>query len=186
MERSSGQSADTGGAAFRAPPNSAPFRALLCVLRGLDHASYWIIVGVMAAMSVILAVQVVARYGLGTSIDASSELARLFFVWSIFLSIPHGIKRGVHVGIDVFVRMLPYSAQEVLFRAVAVAGVILMAVLFYFSMIATSDKWGELMPTLPVTAAVYYLAVNIACGHSLLHLAALVGGGPRTWEGEHP
>lgn len=181
-------SAATGdaGAGFPPPPDGPSFRLLIAALRAVDWLSYWIIVPVMAAMSLILAAQVVARYGLGTSIDSANELSRLFFVWAMFLAIPHGIKYGVHVGIDVFVLMLPRHWQTVLFRVTAFAGLVLMAILLYFATIAAADKWQELMPTLPVTAAVYYIAVVIACGHSLLHLTALLWGGPLTWHGEKP
>jgi len=174
------------GAGFPPPPDRPAFRGLIAAVRAVDRVSYWVIVPVMAAMSLILAAQVVARYGLGTSIDSANELSRLFFVWAIFLAIPHGIKYGVHVGIDVFVLMLPRRWQALLFRLTSAAGLVLMAILLYVAVIAAADKWQELMPTLPVTAAVYYIAVVIACGHSLLHLAALLWGGPLTWQGEQP
>ncbi|MDX1606858.1 MAG: TRAP transporter small permease [Candidatus Competibacterales bacterium] len=177
------EAAEPGAAVFAAPPDHRPQHGLLALLRGIDRLSYGVIVIVMALMSLILAAQVVARYGLGTSIDSANELSRLFFVWSIFLAIPHGIKYGVHVGIDVFVVMLPYRFQEILFRIIAAAGAVLMGLLLTVSWTAAADKWQELMPTLPVTAALYYIAVVIATGHSLLHLVALTWGGPRTWEG---
>lgn len=177
------EATNPGGAGLPAPPDTVLFRGPLSALSKLDQITYWIIVAVMAAMSLVLAAQVVARYGFDASFDAGTELARLFFVWSIFLAIPHGIKHGVHVGIDVFVKLLPYRVQSHIFRAVAAASTTLMGVLLYFSVIATAEKWQELMPTLPITAAMYYIPVVIACGHSTLHLLALVAGGPRTWEG---
>jgi hypothetical protein len=42
------------------------------------------------------------------------------------------------------------------------------------------------MPTLPITSAVYYIAVLVCGAHALLHLALLAWGGSRTWQGEHP
>lgn len=177
------EAAESGGAGLPAPPDTVLFRGPLNALSKLDQITYWVIVAVMGAMSIVLAAQVVARYGFDASFDAGTELARLFFVWSIFLAIPHGIKHGVHVGIDVFVKLLPYRIQSHIFRAVAAASAMLMGVLLYFSVSAAAEKWPELMPTLPVTSALYYIPVVIACGHSTLHLVILVVGGPRTWEG---
>ena len=37
------------------------------------------------------------------------------------------------------------------------------------------------MPTINVTSAVYYIAVLVAAGHSLLHLLLLAWGGAKTW-----
>ena len=47
---------------------------------------------------------------------------------------------------------------------------LLMIVVLYAAVVATIDKWPELMPTLNFTAAVYYLPVLICAGHSLMHL----------------
>lgn len=176
--------ADGGGPAFGPPPDSPEFRTFIWAIRRLDTVSYWVIAVAMALMSLILAAQVVGRYGLGSSIDAADELSRLFFVWSIFLAIPHGLKYGVHVGIDFFFLKMPYRMQAVLFRLIAAASGVLFVVLMVVSWTATVDKWQEQMPTLPMTAGLYYVAVLICCGHSLLHLMALAWGGPRTWEGE--
>ena len=70
----------------------------------------------MAGMAMLVSAQVFMRYVMSSSIDAADELSRLFFVWSIFLAIPHGMRRGVHVGIDVIARMLPHRVQDVLHR----------------------------------------------------------------------
>ena len=174
------------GAVFSAPPQSFSFCSLIAVVRSIDWISYALVTTVMALMSVMLFAQVIARYGFAASIDSATELSRLFFVWSIFLAIPHGIKYGVHVGIDVGVRMLPFRAQELIFRSVAVISAVAMVVLFYYTFLATADKSQELMPTLPITSAIYYIPVLIACGHSVLHFIAYAWGGPRTWEGERP
>ncbi|OHY78836.1 hypothetical protein [Marinobacter sp. AC-23] len=49
-----------------------------------------------------------------------------------------------------------------------------MVALVWLSLGAVGDKWQQLMPTVPVTAAVFYIAVLISAGHSLLHLIAQV------------
>ena len=177
---------NSDGAVFSAPSQSLIFRSLIVVVRGIDWISYTLVTTVMALMSVMLFAQVIARYGFAASIDSATELSRLFFVWSIFLAIPHGIKYGVHVGIDVGVRMLPFRVQEFIFRTVALISALAMIVLFYYAFLATADKSQELMPTLPITSALYYIPVLIACGHSVLHFIAYAWGGPRTWEGERP
>ena len=51
-------------------------------------------------------------------------------------------------------------------------GAAMMAALFWISLGAVASKWQELMPTLPITAAVFYIAVLVCAGHSCLHLVA--------------
>lgn len=147
----------------------------------IDAASRWAIVAAMAGMALLVAAQVFQRYVMSASIDAADELSRLFFVWSIFLAIPHGIRRGVHVGIDAFARMTPPRMQDALHRISAAAGLVLMAAVLMTAWGAASDKWGELMPTLPVTAALLYVPVCVSAAHSGLHLLLFAAGGARVW-----
>lgn len=160
------------------------FGGLKWLVGRLDMATYWLIVVALAAMCVLVSLQVVLRYVFAASLDSADELSRLCFVWVIFLAIPHGIKQGVHVGIDLFVRALPVRFQAVLFRLMAALGMVLMAMLVAGSWAASVDRWPQLMPTLPISSGIYYVAV-LACGvHGLLHLGVLAWGGARTWAGE--
>lgn len=162
-------------------PQQGPVAHTRRALEYIDALSRWIIVAMMALMAICVSLQVFHRYVLSSSVDSADELSRLFFVWAIFLAIPHGIRRGVHVGIDLFVKMLPDGLAPTLARLSSLAGLILMAVVFMTTIQATSDKWTELMPTLPVTAALYYVPVLISAIHSALHLALLAVAGPDVW-----
>ena len=173
---------DTPALAAEAP--SGPLRSLMGLTRGVDRVSYWVVIAVMAVMTILVSLQVFVRYALGSSIDSADELSRLFFIWAIFLAIPHGVKYGVHVGIDLIVNMLPKRAQDAIFRLSCALSAILMVVTFAVSWTATMDKWPELMPTLPVTAALYYIPVLISTGHSFLHLVILAWGGQSVWKEE--
>ena len=159
---------------LEAHASSPVTRHYLHFLALLDRTSYYAILVSMAIMTALVSAQVCARYLFGTSIDSADELSRLFFVWAIFLAIPHGIKTGIHVGIDALVSPLPNAIQQALARVMALICAVFMAVLFWISLGAVADKWQELMPTLPVTAAVFYIAVLVCAGHSCLHLIAQV------------
>lgn len=164
-----------GGAAF--------VRARALVMR-LDHVTRYAVIGAMAAMTVLVVTQVVFRYVFSSAIDWSEEVARLAFVWAMFLAIPHGIRRGVHVGIDALCVKFPPLWQERLFRLSSALAAVLMAVIFWFAWQVTVYTWPEMMPTLNMTAAVYYLAVLLAALHSVLHLVLLTWGGRDTWAEE--
>jgi TRAP-type C4-dicarboxylate transport system permease small subunit len=154
-------------------------------LAQVDRVSFLLVVVAMALMTSLVAGQVFFRYVLSNSIDWAEEMARLMFVWVMFLAIPHGLKTGIHVGIDVVVCRLSRGTQDTIFRITAALGAVLMAIVFYYAGQVASDTWDELMPTVDVTSAVYYLAVLVAAGHSFLHLVLLTWGGPTTWnEGE--
>ena len=152
-------------------------------VEAFDKLSMAAIVVAMAAMTLMVSLQVFWRYVLSSSIDSADEVSRLFFVWVIFLAIPHGIKYAVHVGIDLLVMALSPRNKDRLFRLVSVASAVLMAAIFYAAWVATLDKWQELMPTLPVSAGLYYVAVLICAAHSFVHLVLHAWLGSRIWEG---
>lgn len=169
------------------PPSDDQLPSIWPVLRrwveAFDKASMVVIVVAMAAMTLMVSLQVFWRYVLSSSIDSADEVSRLFFVWVIFLAIPHGIKYAVHVGIDLLVMNLSPRNKDRLFRLVSVASAILMAAIFYAAWVATQDKWQELMPTLPISAGIYYVAVLICAAHSFVHLVLHAWLGSRIWEG---
>lgn len=152
---------------------SSPFkRHFLHGLAIIDRGSYYAILTTMGLMTLLVSAQVFARYLLADSIDSASELSRLFFVWSIFLAIPHGIKIGIHVGIDALVGLLPQAMQNRLARLIALIAALLMAALCWISIGAVVNNWQQLMPTLPITTAVFYIPVLICAAHCCLHLLA--------------
>ena len=164
-------------------PDSGSLLALLMkFVRNVDRLSFWVIVSCMALMAALVSAQVFFRYILSSSIDSADELSRLFFVWAMFLAIPHGIKAGIHVGIDVIVSRLGEALRLKLSRLMSLAGAILMGLVFVVTISVVGDKWQELMPTMAITSAVYYIAVLIAAGHAFLHLLVLAWGGPGIWE----
>lgn len=164
------------------PPKGGPAFALarrLIVL--VDHLTKYAVIGAMAVMTLLVVSQVIFRYAFSSAIDWSEEVARLAFVWAMFMAIPHGIRRGVHVGIDALFVKFPQVWQEGLFRATAVLSAALMLVIFWFAWEVTVYTWPEMMPTLNLTAAIYYIAVLLAAVHSVLHLLLLAWGGRDTW-----
>lgn len=144
------------------------------VLTATDLVSYWAIIAAMSMMTLLVAAQVFTRYVLDMSIDSADELSRLFFVWAIFLAIPHGIKSGIHVGIDAVVMKLSPLWRQRLARITAILSAVLMIILFFSAAQSVGEKWQELMPTIELTAAVFYIAVLICAGHSLMHLIAQI------------
>lgn len=139
----------------------------------LDRVSWAVIVAAMAIMTATVVAQVVLRYLFSAGIDWSEELARLAFVWAMFLALPHGIRTGVHVGIDVLVARLSVRSRGRMLRLTSGFGALLMALLLYYAIGATIDSWGDDLPTLPLSVGIYYLAVAIAAGHGLLNCLLL-------------
>ncbi|WP_432696574.1 TRAP transporter small permease [Marinobacterium sp. YM272] len=153
----------------------APFlRGLKAVVARIDRLSFITIAVAFGLMATLVSVQVFMRYVLSSSIDSAAELSRLFFVWTIFLALPQGISRGVHVGIDALINVMPGWLKHWCWRLTTLLSLVLMLALSWLSIGAIGDKWQELMPTLDVTAAVYYIPVLICSIHASLHLLLML------------
>jgi TRAP-type C4-dicarboxylate transport system permease small subunit len=148
-------------------------------LNAIDWVVSVLVILAMAAMAIIVAVQVGLRYGLNDSLDWADEVSRLAFVWAVFLAIPLGIKRGAHVGLELLTGQLPAAVSRGLFRLVSLLAIGLMAVVAWTAAILARDQWDEPMSTLDVSAGVFLLPVVIGAVHSVVHLlVGIVDGRP--------
>ncbi len=158
----------------RVNPRAPLLNGIKGLVKQVDRISFISITLVFGLMALLVSVQVFMRYVLSSSIDSSAELSRLFFVWTIFLALPHGVSRGVHVGIDALTGVMPRRLKHWCWRLTTLLSLVLMLALSWLSIGAIGNKWQELMPTLDVTAAVYYIPVLICSVHASLHLLLML------------
>ncbi len=136
----------------------------------LDALARPVVVGCMAIMIAVVSVQVLLRYAFNSSVDWADEIARLAFIWAIFLAIPLGIRHGAHVGIELFVSRIPPPLRRGLARLMALFAALLMAVVFYETWMVAAETWDEKLPTLDVTSSLFFVPVLVCAGHAFLHL----------------
>lgn len=146
---------------------------LRTALARLDVASRWLVIAAFAVMVLVVALQVLFRYFLNLSLDWADEVGRLSFVWTAFLGVPHGVRAGAHVGIDVVARLLPPALLARVFRTACVACAALMGVVAWQSVVIAAETWDQLMPVLDFSTGWFYVAITVCGVHSLLHFALL-------------
>jgi len=151
------------------------------ILIKLDSFSRYVLVFTMGFMTVLVITQVFFRYALSNSIDWADEVSRLMFVWSMFLAIPHGVRAGAHVGIDVLLNAFNERVRDATLRTMMGVSSLLVLIVFYYSIYVIIDKWQEQMPTVDITSAVYYIPVTISMGHCFFHLLFLAMAGNKAW-----
>jgi TRAP-type C4-dicarboxylate transport system permease small subunit len=140
-------------------------------LDSLDKLSWFIIVINMMLLVVLVISEVFSRYALDASIGAADEMARFCFIWSMFLAIPHGIKYGSHVGIDLVIVRIPQAPRSVIFRLLSFGSMILMLMVAYQGVLVAIAVWDQMMPTIDISNGVFYIPI-VVCGlHSAMHLA---------------
>lgn len=72
----------------------------------------------LAVLTIVSFVQVIARYGFNTGWGGALEFTRIVFAWMILFGMGFGIKIGSHLGVDAVIRLFP----KPLFRAAALFG----------------------------------------------------------------
>jgi C4-dicarboxylate transporter DctQ subunit len=85
----------------------------------LDHLEEWIITFLMGGATTLIFLSVVHRYGTGLAIpyvqdyllslhfEWAQELSIIMFVWMAKFGAAYGVRKGVHVGVDVLVNRMP-------------------------------------------------------------------------------
>lgn len=74
----------------------------------------------MAAMTLVTFMQVIARYVFNYSFVWALELTGVMFAWLIFVGMSYGVRVGAHIGVDAAVRMLKPRTARVVETAAAV------------------------------------------------------------------
>lgn len=87
----------------------------------------------LAAITLVSFVQVIARYGFASGWGGALELTRILFAWMILFGMGYGIKQGLHLGVDAAIRALPHRW----FRVAALFGA--LSVLLYAMILLTAD-----------------------------------------------
>lgn len=79
----------------------------------------------LVAMTLLVFAEVVARFGFNAGIHWAQELTLILSGWFVLFGASYGVRVGCHIGVDVFVKMLPRHVH----RGVTIFAVLLC--LFY-------------------------------------------------------
>ena len=89
-------------------------------MRWLEHLEEGLITFLMAAMTVVTFMQVVARYIFNYSFVWALEVTTVLFAWLIFIGMSYGVRMGSHIGVDALVKSLGPRASRVVGSIAAV------------------------------------------------------------------
>lgn len=91
--------------------------------RWTAHGLEVVIVLCLAVMAILVFGNVVLRYAFNSGIAISEELARLLFVWLIFLGAILASAQHAHIGVDTLVKKLPSFWKK---AAIAATGALML------------------------------------------------------------
>lgn len=141
------------------------------------HVSDILLDGVAAtllAVTLILSfLQVVARYIFLVSTPWSEELARLFFVWGVFLGAAVGVKRNLHTRVDFLLQRLSARASALILVGMDLLVAVMAVVMVLYGGQLVAATRADFSTSLGYPRNLFYLPVPVS---GLLMLWYLIPG----------
>ena len=130
----------------------------------------WFVIALMAAMAVLVFVNVVSRYAFNYSIIWVEELTRYMMVWVGFVGSGLVLRYGAHIAVDVFQDLLPTRAAQALRAVVVVVLAVAFAAMAWLGLQYVRFAWDQETPVLNWNFGLVYLAIPIGSALMLAHL----------------
>lgn len=148
-----------------------PIAVLSRVNDGIERIGKHAGLSLVAAMTIVILMQVVFRYVFNNALSWSEEVARYMMVWMTFLVAPIAYRKGLNVGLDLLGSVLPARAMAVLGIVIHVLVILLILALF-------RETIGMLDRGLRITAQtfqvpMFYIYLAVPLGYAAMILAGL-------------
>ena len=134
------------------------------------RANQWLLIALVAAMAVLVFVNVVCRYVFNFSLIWVEELTRYMMVWLGFLGSGLVLRFGAHVAVDFFQDLLPPRAAKALRAAIVLLLGMTFVAMAWLGARYVAFAWGQETAVLNWSTGAIYLAVPIGAVLMLVHL----------------
>src|SRR6185295_14082769 len=116
----------------------------------------------IGAMTVLVTIQVFARYVLNDTPPWSEELCRYLFVWASFLGACLAMGRAAHLGVDSLVVRLPAPVREALRHAVTVLVALFAGMLVWQGAALVPAMATQRSPSMGISLMYVFAAIPVA------------------------
>jgi len=116
----------------------------------------------MAALLVVLGLQVFTRYVLGSPLSWTEEVARHLFIWMVFFGASAAIRDGTHVSIDLLVTRFPPRVRAAIAIMNALLMLFFLANVLYWGIKAVDRMWSLPTATLEIPIGLVYAVLPIS------------------------
>jgi len=138
----------------------------------LAAALRWLIILLMATMTVVVFSQVLFRYAFNIPLSWSEELARFAFVWLCLLGTAYLVRGHQHLRVAA-IESIVSSKVRVVLRVLQYAGALLCTGVFLRGGIGiVRNEWSQLSPATQVPMGYVYSVIPITAALMLLWIVA--------------
>ena len=140
------------------------------ISRVAETGSAWL----LAAITIIVALQVLFRYVLGVIAPWTEELARYTSIWMVYTGVIVATVRADHIKVTVLIDRFGPCLQLASEILAVIIGLFVSIIVFIGGIRLINLSWHRMAVTIPVSVAVLYLPLVLFSMLSLLALSARV------------
>lgn len=142
------------------------------IMKVIESIEEYLIVIMMAYMTIMNFVNVLARYLFSASFSFTEELTVTVFVWVTMLGIAIGFKRNAHLGMSFVVDQFQGKAKAAFVLLSAVMSFLFMGVLFIYGieMVEGQATMGATTPVMGMPQYVQGLSIPVGAFFVLIHI----------------
>jgi C4-dicarboxylate transporter DctQ subunit len=131
--------------------------------RGLSIAEDTFISVMLITASAILFVNVVGRYVFNYGFVWAEELVRYEIIWLVFVGGSVAARKGIHIGVDAIVHLLPAPLQKLVNIAVLVLCIAFCAILAFYGweLVAQTRAFNQQTPAMQAPFWLMQLAIPV-------------------------
>ncbi len=133
----------------------------------------WVLIVLLAAMSIIVFTNVGSRYITGDSIPWAEEVARHMMIWLTFLGCGLVLRSGGHIAIDNLQDALAPRAGRWLRAAIVLMIAGFFTLLMVVGVTYVQRTMFQLTAATQIPFGYIYLAMPVGCALTLIHLAVV-------------
>jgi TRAP-type transport system small permease protein len=131
------------------------------IKKGLDRGVDFMAVIFIAVITIIVSAQVFTRYFFSYTPRWSEEVSLLLFIWIGFLGIAVGFREKLHIGVGLFVGMMPEKVQTFCDFIAKILVIAVSVVFIYYGYNFTVLMGSSTMPGTGLPNSVQYVVIPI-------------------------
>ncbi len=140
----------------------------------LNKGAEYLLIGLIAGISILIFVQVVFRYGFNHSLYWSEEVGRYTLIWITFIGASVGFKKKAHMGVDFLFKAFGKNTQAILTVISDISIFILAVILAVYGIKLASFVRFQTSAALLLPMAVPYSAIWIGGILTAVHSLAFM------------
>ena len=143
------------------------------------------LVGVLFLVFIITLTLVLLRYALNQSITGANEIVTILFIYTTAIGAAVSIGKNEHIGIDVFVNLLPSKFHKTIRMLQIVLLFSLHLILFIYCLQWIGKAGGYLMPATGLPRLVAIASIPIGCILCVLYCFKILIDVFNSWQPKH-